>query len=143
MERTLLQTCDGLSTLPEDELKERLLITLYPDRTRSIEVGGVRYCVIGDDEGTNIAVNEETKEVYSVDETDTLAPKFINTDVERFLASLHLYLKHCPALGDADDEEAACLVQKMRREFCRLDWKAVTKNTYWDGILEQVEAGLL
>lgn len=132
--------------LPEDELdelKERLLITLYPQNPRRVEVRGATYRVIGDDEGTNIAVNEETEEVYSVDETDTLPPKFINTDVRSFLASLRLYLKHCPALQNADDEEAVKLVRKMRQEFCRLDCKAVTKDTYWTAVLDQVEAGLL
>ena len=128
-----------------DELKERLLITLYhrPDEVKYLKVGGARYAVIGEDEGTNIAVEEETREIYSVDETGTLPIKFINSDVQKFIASLRLYLNWCPSLEEADDEQAIKLVGELRKEFCQLDCKVMRKGAYWPSILDQIEAGLL
>ena len=102
------------------------------------------YVVIGNDYGTDICINSKD-EVISVDPQNKLPTRFINRDLKSFLDFIVIYIVFRDKISNANDEkEALRLLDEIRKEFEKIDNKAVSyEENWWAVILEQMEQGLM
>lgn len=139
----------GLPNELDEDLKDKLLLTFYHSspKIRSTSVSGESYVVIGDQEAVSIAINQNTDQVFAVDEEQEVwevPAKFINSNIQNFIECLALYLSYENELVNADDNEAAQIVNRIKGQFKDIDAASLNNpNNFWSEILEQVEAGLM
>ena len=128
----------AVTRLPESY--EPLLLTFYRAPLEVVE-GAV---VIGTDEGAELRVDLADGRVSAVDPAGDLPVRLVNSSMDRLADSIAAYRDYAARVCDVDDEEAARLVQELRRRLEAMDAGAISDpEGWWPLILEQAEYGLL
>ena len=103
-----------------------------------------RVVVVGDDTGTDLALEEASGALVSIDEATGERVRFVNSGLIAFLDFLRRYEERLPLLKQASDEEGAAIARELRGMFSAIDPAAVEdEDAWWSLVLEQTEQGLL
>lgn len=126
--------------LPEEPI-EAVQFNVRSTKNITVINGGI---VIGCDEGTYICVNTQD-EIISIDPQSVLPTRFVNKNLKSFLDYIVIFLTfRDKALRLSDEKEEMQVLEEMRKEFERIDDKALcNEENWWAVILEQIEMGLM
>lgn len=100
--------------------------------------------VIGRNEGTYICVNTQD-EIIAIDPQSELPIRFVNKNLNSLLDFIVIFLiSRDKALSVSDEKEEIQVLEEMRKEFEKIDDKALcNEENWWAVILEQMEIGLM
>jgi len=98
--------------------------------------------VLGHD-GTAYFVVIADGSVASVDPTDSLATRFVNSSSHQFLASLDALATRRAQLAQAGDDEVVHAVGELRHDLNRTDIAALgDRDSWWPYVLDHLEDSL-
>lgn len=126
--------------LPEEPI-EAVQFNMRSTKKITVINGNV---VIGNNEGTYICVNTQD-EIIAIDPQSELPIRFINKNLNSFLDYIVIFLTfRDKALSASDEKEEMQVLEEMRKEFEKIDGKALCyEENWWAVILEQIEMGLM
>ncbi len=126
--------------LPNDatlRLQHTLEVNFYTDavKLRFNNHQGARYLIIGDDGGSYFCVDPKHEGVFSI-EYDTEYMAFVNSDIEKFLKCLQLFIQFKQRFDEGAGDEAL-LVGVMKESFSKIDSKCLAPSSWWWTVLNQ------
>jgi hypothetical protein len=122
------------------ERYEPLLLTFYRAPLQVVE-GAV---VIGTDGGAEFRVDLASGRVSAVDPEGELPPRFVNSSMDQLADAIAAFRDYAARVCAVNDDEAARLVQDLRRHLEARDAAAISDpDRWWSLILEQAEIDLL
>jgi hypothetical protein len=133
-----LQTIEAaVARLPERY--EPLLLTFYRAPLTLVDSA----VVVGTDDRTQFRVDLTGGRVSAIDPEGELPPRSVNSSLDTLADALAAYRDYAALVRDVDDDEAARLVEALRRRLA-IDTGAISDpHGWWSLILEQAEDGLL
>lgn len=115
---------------------EPLLLTFLAAPT--LEEDGI---VLGDDNGTRLILDPETRAIESIDPDGALPDRFINSSIgqlARCIVAYAAYVKNVQSA--ADDSAVTTAVRRLHGELKTIDAPCIANpENWWSVVLEQVE----
>lgn len=104
---------------------------------------GEQHIIIGADFGTYICINSKN-EIVSVDPKQEYPTRFINKNLYSFLECIVIFLLYQEKYNEINDEEVDMFFKDLKKEFDRVDIRALNSGeNWWSIILEELELGLM
>jgi hypothetical protein len=128
--------------LPKDlkSLNRAIEINFYFQKDRIIkkELGGVNYCIIGDDTGTQFAISIMDNKLYAIDFDNVIGTDsvcFVNSTIDKFIETIQLFMEFQNKTQDEDVQEIE-LVKLMRTRMKDIDENSIdNQNTWWGTVV--------
>ena len=117
-----------------------LLLTFYPEP----EFVGDDFLVIGDDEGTKLAMRPDGM-IISVNKETFAVVRFVNSNPECLAECIRAYGRYCECIQNcsSEAEELEC-VDQFEREVRGIDTDALADpEQFWATVVEQARDGML
>lgn len=126
--------------LPDDatlRLQHTLEVNFYTDiiKLRSYDHEGTKYLIIGDDGGSYFCIDREHEGIFAI-EYGTECMAFVNSDIEKFLKCIQIFIQ-CKQRFDEGTGDEASLVGTMKESFLEVDSKCLAQSTWWWIVLSQ------